>query len=361
MKKILLIFAFTAFSLIAFAQQDYVLKPFDWSMHSYGNYKIQHKRLSPQGHPVDFVITNLKKKTTIFPLLDKNGHLQKVEGNFNISLWVDCIFIKSSDGYAKEFDGLVWMVPRKEKLFVYYYNKKTMISSYSTNAKYYLSGIYKIVEEKGKENLVPLLIDIDEENYSAVYPLGGMPYAVKYKDGESSLYDANFNLVNTFQGEIIATSGGFFLDRKDGFTEFYNENLSRVGVFDTQENGSFIVNRDGLFVWTNGKKNKVKVYDDKGNTLWSKDYEQILYCNGGPADCYLAVKQNGKWGAILFDQTIILPSIWPSSKNLQETIENYKEWSYSYFVNNFISKKGNLKQPNIFRIDKGILTNSKNI
>ncbi|MBO4691254.1 MAG: hypothetical protein J5604_00560 [Bacteroidales bacterium] len=338
-RSIFLLSVLMAFVLSANGQQNkYMLKPFDWSMHNYGDYQLQYMRKTPQGNPVEFIIANTKTRQRIFPLLDKANDLQKVEGNFSIALWHDCIFIKASDGYAKEFDGLVWMVPQKGKLFRYYRDKK-WVSSYNDKSTCF-SGVYKIEKnKKGKEELVPLVMDIEENGYSAVYPLGRLPYIVKFKNGESFVYNSEFQLINTYKGELLAGSEGVILYRDGGFTEF-NEDLSQAATFKTEADGYAVFCKEGFVVWRNKAENRVKVYDKKGNELWAKVFEKVLLFNGGPFARYLAVKENGKWGAYLLDNTYLLPCTWNSAKDLSAVVNDFKSWSYSSYVKNFVSKKG---------------------
>lgn len=338
-RSLLLLSVLMAFVLSANGQQNkYMLKQFDWSMHNYGDYQLQYMRKTPQGNPVEFVIANKKTRQRIFPLLDKANHLQKVEGNFSITLWNDCIFLKASDGYAKEFDGLVWMVPQKGKLFEYYRDKK-WVSSYNGKSTCF-SGVYKIEKnKKGKDELVPMVMDIDGNGYSAVYPLGRLPYIVKFKNGESSVYNSDFQLLNTYKGELLAGSEGVILYRDGGFTEF-NEDLSEAATFKTEGDGYTVFCKEGFVVWRNKAENRVKVYDKKGNELWAKDFEKVLFFNGGPSVRYLAVCENGKWGAYSLGNTWLLPCSWGSGKELAAVMNDYKNWSYSSYVKEIVSKKG---------------------
>lgn len=340
-RSILLLSVLTAFVLSANGQQNkYMLKPFDWSMHNYGDYQLQYMRKTPQGNPVEFIIVNTKTKQRIFPLLDKANDLQKAEGNFSIALWHDCIFIKASDGYAKEFDGLVWMVPQKGKLFRYYRDKK-WVSSYNDKSTCF-SGVYKIEKnKKGKDELVPLVMDIEENGYSAVYPLGRLPYIVKFKNGESFVYNSEFQLLNTYKGELLAGSEGVILYKEDGDMDFFDENLSNTAKFKfPSRRGTLTPCKDGRFVWIDLLNQKVIVCDNKGNVLWSKEYVRVDLYRGGPDDYYLAICQSGgMFGVQLIDGTILLPCTLVST-DLARIMEVYESWSYSSYVKNFVSKKG---------------------
>lgn len=313
----------------------YALKPFDWSMHRSGPYQFQYLTKTPQGHPIDFVLVNTQTGKHLFPYyINKNGknELKKQVGNYELVLWRGCVFLKASDGYAPCFDGLVWIVPENASVGL-----KCVTKGKLTYGAPRPSGIYRVEND----NLVPLLFDWE----SPIYPLGGLPYIAQYKDGQTTLYDAQFQPVKTMDGEVTADRSFVYVTNPDGTKEVLGQDFTPLRQLPSDWKGLYQYAGKHL-VWISPDKTSVKVFDREFNLLWEENGQQVAFCQGkGVYTVYLRMGLS-KQGIRLPDGTWKIP--YSTMAPSDEEMSHCEKWSYSQFVADFIAKKGEFETTSHF-------------
>ena len=339
MKRALILLLLVFCSIETWAQERnynyYALKPFDWSMHRSGPYQFQYLRKTPQGDPVHFVLVNTQSKKHLFPYyINKKGEteLKKQVGNYELILWKNCVFLKTSDGYAPCFDGLVWIVPDENGIGL-----KCVTKGKLTYGAPRPSGIYRIEND----NLSPLLFDWE----SPIYPLGGLPYIAQYKNGRTTLYDAQFQTIKTIEGEVTADRSFVYLTNPDGTKEVLDHDFTPLRQLPLDWRGlyRYVENR---IVWISRDKQFVKVFDEQLNLLWEDSGQRVILCHGkGVYENYfrMGISQQG---IRLLDGTWAIPatSLAPSD----EEISRCKKWSYRQFVADFATQKGEFETTSHF-------------
>lgn len=314
----------------------YALKPFDWSMHRNGPYQFQYMRKTNQGDPVHFVLVNTQTQKHLFPYyINKKGEkeLKKQVGNYELVLWKACIFLKSTDGYAPCFDGLVWIVPDDNGIGL-----KCVTEGKLTYGAPRPSGIYRIEND----HLTPILFDWE----SPIYPLGSLPYIAQYKNGRTTLYDAQFQPVKTIAGEVTADLRFVYITKPDGTKEVLDQDFTQLKQLpsDWRELYQYIENR---IVWISRDKQSVKVFDEQLNLLWEESDQRVILCHGkGVYENYLRIGPSSQQGIRLLDGTWAIPatSLAPSD----EEISRCQKWSYRQFVADFATQKGEFETTSHF-------------
>ena len=306
----------------------YALKPFDWSMHRSGTYQFQYLRKSLQGNPLHFVLVNTQTKKYLFPYytIDKKGNreLKNQVGNYELVFWWDCIFLKSSDGYAPCFDGLVWIVPDEADSGL-----KCVTKGKLTYGAPRPSGIYRIEND----NLTPLLFDWE----APIYPLGCLPYIAQYQDGKTTLYDAQFQPVKTIDGEVTADRRFVYITKPDGTKEVLDQDFTLLPQLHTDWKGLYRYVEDYI-VWISRDKQSVKVFDEKLNLLWEESGQQVALCQGKGAYQYYIRTGTRLQGIRLLDGSWAIPvsDIAPSD----EEMSHCEKWSYRQFLADVATQKG---------------------
>jgi hypothetical protein len=310
----------------------YALKKFDWSMQSSGIYQFQYSDKTDKGTPLDFILVNTLTKKHLFPIYtyDKKGRkeLKKQVGNYELVFWWNCVFLKSSDGYAPCFDGLVWIVPEEDGLGNKCVTKGKLVFC---NNEPRPSGIYKIAEN---DVFTPLLFDWE----APIYPLGTLPYIAMYKDGKTTLYNDQFQPVKTIDGEVTADWSYVYITKPDGTKEVFDNNFTPLPQLPSNWKGLYRY-AGNYIVWISVDKQSVKVFNRENHLQWEESGQPVAFCEGkGVYEHYLRIGTSGQQGIRLLDGTWAIPvsDMTPSD----EELSHCENWSYRQFVANFVAKKG---------------------
>ena len=240
------------------------------SKYQFGNYVMEPMSTTNKGNPMYLGIKNRKTQQWIYKPLTKvckpeeptYNYYNAIDGNFYATFVNGIQFLKQEQGYHYDFDGMVWVVPENEKMYIggnrnsspkYTSHGIFVFSAEENRWKPWFSGIFKIQDDR----LVPML-KVDGWG-TMIRPLKNLPLVVltkidsipqadakiwrnwydnkiskkkKYANaeepktriiGKSYVYDSDFELLKEFDGRIKFPDDGtenYTLIRNDGTEEF---------------------------------------------------------------------------------------------------------------------------------------------